>query len=159
MPERKGVRRYDDAMTLPLEFVVTGRPATVNRRKTIGTWVKQVEVDAKAAVASNPGIFPWAGPTMVKLFWFPENNLVADVDNGIKPTIDAMKGVVFVDDRAMQRVVAQRLLPNASLRGKAAKALALLAARGHQLGAGTGVRAFATAVKVEAYLQEGGDWW
>ena len=44
----------------------------------------------------------------VTLFYFPNGDMEGDLDNIIKPILDALCALVYVDDSQVDRVVAQR---------------------------------------------------
>ncbi|UWR55865.1 RusA family crossover junction endodeoxyribonuclease [Phaeobacter inhibens] len=72
-------------------------------------WVAAVQNAAKQALPDH-----WE-PTEVELsltiYDFPEEEPQGDVDNIIKRIQDAMNGIVYIDDKQVMRVVAQRFLP------------------------------------------------
>lgn len=174
-------------MPIPLEFNVSGRPASVNDPATIGAWQNRVE-----KVAQHQKIKK-LGPTgaalkspqdaTVKIFFFPANRKYADVDNAIKPTIDGLKKALLNDDRQVKRVIAERFFPAAGATMKVAAedvvtlgpiliaqanaSRALLSAVVVQAGipllhpGGKAAKdaSYATAVKVELYVPNNGNLW
>lgn len=48
----------------------------------------------------------------VTLYYFPQDQMLGDVDNIVKLTLDAMVPNVYTDDRLIDRVVAQRFDPD-----------------------------------------------
>ena len=174
-------------MPIPLEFTVSGRPASVNDPATIGAWQDRVEAVAQLQKIKKLGP---AGATLkspldatVKIFFFPANRKYADVDNAIKPTIDGLKKALLKDDRQVQRVIAERFFPAAGatmkvaakdvvtlgpmLMAQANASRALLSAVVVQAGipllhpAGKAAKdeSYATAVKVEPHVPNNGKLW
>ena len=111
-------------MTLPVEFVVAGKPASVNGPKKRDAWKTRVSAAAKLALGG------WTGPmhsveVTVKVFYFPVSGQYIDIDNGLKYTIDALCPPAAVskwgpagpallhNDRAVTRVITERF-PTAS---------------------------------------------
>lgn len=144
-------------MTIPIEFVVTGKPSSVNSttlKKNV--WVGIVNAAAQVQVnLQYPGVAPSMNDATVKLCFFPHNNQYLDVDNGIKHTIDAFCPPILANDKSVQRVMAERFMPapGAALCAAAAasvtiaNALAIQAAGNH-----------ATAIKVEGFANSGAIW-
>lgn len=161
-------------MTLPLEFVVAGRPASVNAPTKRDAWKTRVRTAAKLALGA------WTGPAhpvkvTVKVFYFPASGQYIDIDNGLKYTIDALcppaagsrwvpvGPALLQNDRTVTRVITERF-PTASATslvapaGLAATLLqAWLIARPAVPG-GTPPE-HATAVKVEGYTPPAGGFW
>lgn len=44
----------------------------------------------------------------VKIFYFPQETMQGDLDNIIKPILDALMPLVYVDDRQVERIHAQK---------------------------------------------------
>jgi len=55
---------------------------------------------------------PMAGPLELRVRLIPENRVCMDLDNCLKVTIDALKGVVYGDDDQVYRIVAERADPD-----------------------------------------------
>lgn len=51
---------------------------------------------------------PFNGPVALNVLLVPENKICLDLDNALKVAIDALKGVVYEDDRQVYRIVAER---------------------------------------------------
>lgn len=47
----------------------------------------------------------------VTLFDFPETQMQGDLDNIIKPILDAMRKHIYVDDRQVERILVQKFEP------------------------------------------------
>jgi Holliday junction resolvase RusA-like endonuclease len=152
-------------MQLPFEILVLGRPASVNDSSKKKAWKRNVRKTARLEKLLNRPIADIGkvatGETMAKIFWFPPGNSYADVDNGVKWTIDALNKVVFDNDKHIQRVVAHRFkdTPGSSFVVQASNAAILLKAVQHQTGLVNGTREYATAIKIESYSPTGGVWW
>lgn len=171
-------------MPIPIEFVVRGRPSSVNGSSAEAmAWKTAVCNEANACLAAKfaPNLPPAACPddATVKVFFFPPNGQYTDVDNGLKHILDAISkhswpvppfppfASVLANDRTVQRIVAERLppIPNASLVvpiGFAPTlAAALMIANGQtNTAAGmTPAKEYATAIKIEAYNYNNGGLW
>lgn len=143
-------------------------------------WKTEVANKADARLIANFAGTPppaYVGQVTVKVFYFPSDTMYADVDNGVKHTIDALSvpskkltpvpphARILANDKTVMRVIAERFMPTpgAALTvpiGIAPSlAAAMLVANG--IGAG-GVPAppqYATAIKMEGYLQNNGAFW
>lgn len=82
---------------LPFEFVIDGPPVSqqTRRREKLRTWISEVQNEAKRHWPTDE--LPNSGLIMVKITYFYED-ISVDVDNIVKPILDALKGLVFVDD-------------------------------------------------------------
>lgn len=153
-------------LPVPIEFVVKGKPSSVNSTSAKKTaWKLNVRSEANAALLAKypvpPVPSPYAGDLTAKVFFFPHNNQYLDVDNGIKHTLDAMAPPIIANDRSVQRLIAERIsaVPGASVVVPVALAPTLLAAFNIASGAGGGSKTQATAIKVEPYAANNGAMW
>ncbi|MGN3966812.1 hypothetical protein ACS0ZG_31925 [Burkholderia gladioli] len=159
-------------MTIPIEFLVKGKPSSVNSTSVKKhAWKAKVTAAANAQLAANFGGGPipaaHAGDVTVKVFFFPHTQQYLDVDNGLKHTIDAFSPPVIANDKTVTRLVAERFapIPGASLTvpvGIAATLVtALMTASGQASVAAGGAfnPEFSTAVKVESYIFDNGAHW
>lgn len=80
---------------LPIEFIVSGIPASLqSRSKKKSAWRHQVATAARTARSSS-------SPTADDVFFSVETYYTGDlpdVDNIIKPIQDALVGIVYFDD-------------------------------------------------------------
>lgn len=153
-------------MPVPIEFVVKGKPSSVNSTSTKKVaWKLNVRNEANAALLAKhpvpPVPVPYVGDLTAKFFFFPHNHQYLDVDNGIKHTLDAMAPPIIANDRFVQRLIAERIsaVPGASVVVSAALAPTLLAAFNIANGAYGGAKTQATAIKVEPYTNNNGAMW
>lgn len=152
-------------MPVPIEFVVTGKPSSVNSTSIKkNAWKANVNVRANVALnlkfPAPPVPPPYVGDMTVKMFFFPHTNQYLDVDNGIKHTLDAISPPIIKNDRTVQRLVAERIssVPGTSLIVPAALAPTLLQA--FNIASGLGApKSQATAIKIEAYVSNNGAMW
>lgn len=152
-------------MPVPIEFIVRGRPSSVNSNNTKkAAWKSNVYSEASTALrAKHPGAIPpppSKNDLTAKFFFFPHNNQYLDVDNGIKHTLDAICGIIIDNDRSVQRLIAERIFaaPGKSVVVSASLAPILLAAFNSASGVG-GSKDHATAVKVDPYINNDGAMW
>lgn len=55
---------------------------------------------------------PIAGAVELRIRLVPKNRVCMDLDNALKVTIDALKGIVYADDAQVYRIVADRADPD-----------------------------------------------
>jgi Holliday junction resolvase RusA-like endonuclease len=92
---------------LLFEFVVAGPPVSQQsrRRERVVAWRQAVAEAARAAWPVDAP--PIATDIAVTITYFYEG-VPADVDNIVKPILDALKGIAFSDDRQISDLVSQR---------------------------------------------------
>jgi len=152
-------------MTIPLEFLVYGRPSSVNATSTKkSAWKAAVKAAATTALGHMPPT-PHKGEVTVKFFFFPTSQQYTDVDNGIKHTLDAISPPVLANDKTVQRVIAERFVPEPGSSlvvpvGMAPTlAMALMSASGQSAFFSGGLPQYTTAIKVIDYTDKNGEHW
>ena len=100
---------------LPFEFVIDGPPVSqqTRRRERLRTWINEVQNEAKQHWSLDA--LPITGLILVKITYFYED-ISIDVDNISKPILDALKGVVFVDDDQVTDLLCQKRHLDATFR-------------------------------------------
>ena len=94
----------------PIEFLVHGTPASAQAgTASREDWKALVRAASKFALSDFH--VASANPMSVTLFYWPEKPKRLDVDNMAKPILDALNGHVYIDDRQVERLVAQRFEP------------------------------------------------
>lgn len=96
---------------LPLEFVVRG--TAISQQGTSSTreaWKESVRTAARSALPAGAWLLD--RPLAVTIFIFPATTMQGDIDNRIKPILDAMVRCVYRDDRLIERLVVQRFEPD-----------------------------------------------
>lgn len=83
----------------PLEFVVAGTPVSLQakRRESLDQWKSRI-VDASRTVLPE-GHFATDDPLAITLYYFPDSQMQGDIDNIVKPILDALERHVYMDDR------------------------------------------------------------
>lgn len=101
-------------MTPVTEFVVGGIPKAPGSNKTsrqrTRDWQSRVRDEAQQVIASVPdATFPVATPISVVIVYFHrDEGSGVDVDNMAKPILDALEGILFVDDARVSQLTARR---------------------------------------------------
>ncbi|WP_419837289.1 RusA family crossover junction endodeoxyribonuclease [Candidatus Poriferisodalis sp.] len=99
-------------MSLPLEFIVDGSPVSQQAKKASRrrAWQARVSQAASAPWSSPSAI---AGDVAVTINYFcsdpwADRRESLDVDNVPKPILDALKGLVYIDDKQVIDVECHR---------------------------------------------------
>ena len=98
----------DVEIDFPVEFLVDGVPVSHQAKRAESRQEWQATVRSACRAVLQEGHFQSFEPISVTLFHFPETEMKGDVDNIIKPFLDAMKGSVYSDDKQVARVMAQK---------------------------------------------------
>jgi crossover junction endodeoxyribonuclease RusA len=98
-------------ITFPLEFLVHGTPVShqAERRKSIEEW-KNLIVGAVQPLLPENHLLS-ASPLAITLFYFPPTPMQGDVDNIVKPILDALSKKIYMDDKQFHRVLVQKFEP------------------------------------------------
>lgn len=95
-------------LTFPIEYnVVDEVPVSLQASSASKTeWKGIVEKAARKVIQQHC----WAvtQPVSVTILYFPEGKMQGDIDNIVKPILDAMQPYIYLDDKQVERVWAQR---------------------------------------------------
>lgn len=96
----------------PLEFIVPGTPVSLQTRRPEARsgWRDHIRQASRAALPE--GHFAATVPLAVTLFYFPADRMQGDIDNIVKPVLDALCRHVYLDDRQVERVWVQKFEPD-----------------------------------------------
>lgn len=92
------------AASLPFEFIVTGTPRSIHSRNSRRVWTNTVKDAAAAAWVDDR---PLGTEVNVTIVYFYRDGSI-DVDNLIKPIMDAMNNVIYDDDALVSQVLARK---------------------------------------------------
>ncbi|MBV8474236.1 MAG: RusA family crossover junction endodeoxyribonuclease [Hyphomicrobiales bacterium] len=98
----------------PLEVVIRGTPASLQTKnpRYREAWKERV---AEAARERQRETYPLGfldqRPLAVTIYYFPSDPMVGDIDNIVKPIMDGMNAVAYLDDSVVERVVVQKFGP------------------------------------------------
>ena len=100
---------------LPFEFVVHGTAVShqAKRSKSKSQWRQRIRDEARKALPD--GHFALEEPVMVTIYFFPQAEMQADIDNCAKPILDALSQFIYVDDKQVERMVVQKFEPERPL--------------------------------------------
>jgi len=92
---------------LPIEFIVRGTAISLQASaQSKSAWKETVK--AAGAEVIPGGSWALTDQVAVTIYYFPEGEMLGDVDNIVKPILDAMCKFVYVDDGQVERVVVQK---------------------------------------------------
>lgn len=100
---------------LPFEFVIDGPPVSqqARRRERVRQWRDEVRRVAERHWPT--GELPVTRPIMLTIIHFYDN-VSMDIDNIPKPILDALKGLVYLDDEQITDVVCRKRNLSSDLR-------------------------------------------
>jgi crossover junction endodeoxyribonuclease RusA len=92
----------------PIQFIVQGTAVSsqAKGRRSIEPWKERIRTASSEKLPE--GHFAAEQPISVTIYCFPNGTMEGDIDNIIKPILDAMKSQVYIDDKQVERVVAQK---------------------------------------------------
>jgi crossover junction endodeoxyribonuclease RusA len=97
----------------PIEFVVEGTPVSFQaaRAASKSQWKARVKDASRSALPD--GHMASEGKISATLFYFPSSPMHGDIDNIVKPILDALSRHVYMDDAQIERIVIQKFEPGA----------------------------------------------
>jgi crossover junction endodeoxyribonuclease RusA len=95
----------------PFEFVVEGTPVSLQtkRPESLREWKARI-VEASKPVLPE-GHFATEDPLAVTLYYFPPARMQGDIDDIVKPILDAMCKHIYMNDHQVERVLVQKFEP------------------------------------------------
>jgi Holliday junction resolvase RusA-like endonuclease len=110
-------------LTFPIEFLVHGTAVSqqAKRATSRATWREQVR-NASTAVIPQPH-FASNRPIAVTLYYLLDQPMPGDLDNIVKPILDALSRHIYLDDSQIERIVVQKFKPNVELAFKNASSV------------------------------------
>lgn len=98
-------------IAFPVEFVVLGTPVSFQAKRPESRAAWRARVRQASYGALPEGHFSTASSVSVTLFYFPSAEMQGDVDNIVKPILDALCKHIYEDDRQVERVWVQKFEP------------------------------------------------
>lgn len=98
----------------PLEFHLTEIPISLQAKGASKDRWKEAVRNAARQRAEETVELIWLemAPMAVTIYYFPTAPMVGDVDNIVKPILDAMIATTYVDDQSIEKVVVQKFEPD-----------------------------------------------
>jgi crossover junction endodeoxyribonuclease RusA len=95
----------------PIEFLVKGTPVSLQAKRSESREEWKERVKAASATAVPQPHFASEGRISVTLYYLPREPMQGDVDNIVKPILDALSRHIFIDDRQVERILVQKFEP------------------------------------------------
>ena len=97
----------------PLEFSISETPKSLGASASSkGRWKAAVRRQARLRIEETDELgFIDRRPLAATIFYFSPDRMKGDVDNIVKPILDALIGVVYLDARQIERVLVQKVEP------------------------------------------------
>lgn len=92
----------------PFEFIVPGTPVSFQRSNSRAKQEWKELVRSSSAAHLPEMHFATRERLAITLFYYPEDQMVGDVDNIVKLTLDAMCQHLYIDDDQVERLVVQK---------------------------------------------------
>jgi crossover junction endodeoxyribonuclease RusA len=97
-------------INFPVEFIIEGVPlAQRASAASLEKWKARVADAARAQL--QEGHWATTGPVAITILYFPIATMRGDVDNIVKPILDALNRLVYIDDRQVERIWVQKFEP------------------------------------------------
>lgn len=103
----------DSDSLFPFEFFLQGTPVSLQtkNRASADRWKARVSTHAKQRIDEICDFYWIEERTLcLTILLFFQDPPPGDIDNLIKPIMDAMCGILYIDDRCIERVVIQRFV-------------------------------------------------
>ena len=95
----------------PIEFVIDGDPRSLQASaESLRRWKDQIESEIRARIPQ--GAFLTDIPIRFSFYWFSDAEEPGDLDNMLKPIIDASVRVLIRDDQQVQSIQAEHFPPS-----------------------------------------------
>jgi crossover junction endodeoxyribonuclease RusA len=104
----------DQETLYPFEFCVAGTPKSLQSSSESKERWKATVKDAareRAQEMGQLGFFLDQRPLALTIYYFPSAPMAGDIDNIVKPIMDALIFVAYMDDKDVERVTAQKFEP------------------------------------------------
>ncbi len=98
-------------INFPIEFVVHGTPLSLQAKRAASRaeWKERVKLASSNAIPSPH--YASEERIAVTLYYLPDERMQGDVDNIVKPILDALSCHIYIDDSQVERVVVQKFEP------------------------------------------------
>jgi crossover junction endodeoxyribonuclease RusA len=95
----------------PIEFLVEGTPVSLQTKRSESRIEWQERVREASRMVLPEGHWATTGRVAATLFYFPNTAMQGDIDNIVKPVLDALGRHIYLDDAQVERVVVQKFEP------------------------------------------------
>lgn len=95
----------------PIEFIVHGTPVSHQAKRAEAREQWKVLVRTASSIVLPSPHFASAERIALTIYYLPDEPMQGDIDNIVKPILDALGRHIYIDDRQVDRVVAQKFEP------------------------------------------------
>jgi Holliday junction resolvase RusA-like endonuclease len=101
------------SVPFPLEIVIDATPVSAQSSSSSKDAWKSLVAEGTRRRLNELTDWYWLErqPLSVTIYYFPDAPMEGDIDNIVKPILDAMKAIVYHDDDVVERVLVQRFEP------------------------------------------------
>ena len=101
----------DLEIRFPVEFAIEGMPVSLQAKNPVNRdrWKRRVSDAARRARGEERWFYDAAVSATILIF--PAADMQGDIDNVVKPILDALCGVVYGDDRQVDRILVRKFEP------------------------------------------------
>jgi crossover junction endodeoxyribonuclease RusA len=101
--------------TFPLELLLEAVPLSLKASSTSrDAWKEQIRMAVNKIL--DPSGWATESPVSVTIFYFPDGPMNGDIDNIVKPILDALMPRIYVNDAQVERVWVQKFESERSFR-------------------------------------------
>jgi crossover junction endodeoxyribonuclease RusA len=101
-------------LSFPIEFLVHGTAVSLQAKRAESRSEWKERIKAASATAIPQPHFVSDAPISVTLYYLPDEPMEGDVDNIVKPILDALCRHIYLDDHQVERLVVQKFEPGVS---------------------------------------------
>jgi Holliday junction resolvase RusA-like endonuclease len=95
----------------PFEVVIVGAARSLQASATSKqAW--KTHIRQRVSELLPEGAWATIENVHVTIYYFPDAEMDGDIDNIIKPILDAFSGPIYIDDRQVERIVVQKFEPD-----------------------------------------------
>jgi crossover junction endodeoxyribonuclease RusA len=98
-------------LSFPIEFLVHGTPVSLQAKRPESRAEWKTRVKDASKVALPEAHFASEERMAVTLYYLPDEPMQGDIDNIVKPILDALSRHIYIDDTQVERVVVQKFEP------------------------------------------------
>lgn len=94
-------------LRFPIEIAIEAVPLSLQASaRSRQDWKNKIQEVLRARIGGGK----WAteSPVSVTIFYFPDGRMIGDIDNIVKPILDALMPIVYLDDSQVDRILAQK---------------------------------------------------
>ena len=95
----------------PIEFLVEGTPVSSQTKRVASRTEWRERVTAASRLVLPEASWATEAQVAVTLFYFPDDKMQGDIDNIVKPVLDALAPHLYLDDSQVDRILVQRFEP------------------------------------------------